>query len=161
MITFSLQFLRWCRYTQVVGSLHLELVHGLAGAGNHRLVAVVGTRHTVCISLLFVLDARSEHSFAPAAVSMRSVRCQSMVVSFRSRSFFPQILLARKNAAAVCAAKSRTTRVAWDALFSDSGSAPAFLRPADIPHLLSHSTWESPPSVTQYAVSDHRRGDFS
>ena len=47
MITFSLQFLRWCRYTQVAGGLHLELVQGLAGAGNHRLIGigVLGTRH--------------------------------------------------------------------------------------------------------------------
>ena len=36
-------FLRWCGYTNLAGSLHLELVHGLAGLGN--IDAVVLLRH--------------------------------------------------------------------------------------------------------------------
>ena len=36
-------FLRWCGYANLAGSLHLELVHGLAGLGN--IDAVVLLRH--------------------------------------------------------------------------------------------------------------------
>ena len=50
-ITFFLKSLRWYRYTQVVGGLHLKLVHGLTGAGDNQFVAAVTVaRHNICLS---------------------------------------------------------------------------------------------------------------
>ena len=51
-----MQSLRWYRYTQVVGGLHLELVHGLTGTGDNQLVAAVTVaRHNFCLSFSFCL----------------------------------------------------------------------------------------------------------
>lgn len=47
-----LSFLRWCRYSNLVGGLHLKLIHSLAGVGDHNLIAVA-VRHDS--SLLFHL----------------------------------------------------------------------------------------------------------
>ena len=45
-----LSFLRWYSYSKVVGGLHLELVQGLTGAGDHNLITIA-VRHDS--SLLF------------------------------------------------------------------------------------------------------------
>ena len=44
-----LSFLRWCRYSKVVGRLHLELIHGLAGAGDHQTVRIIAVRHILVL----------------------------------------------------------------------------------------------------------------
>ena len=49
-------FLRWCGYTNLAGSLHLELVHGLAGLGN--IDAVVLLRH-ILFSFSFFATAKN------------------------------------------------------------------------------------------------------
>lgn len=47
--------LRWVGYMKVVGGFHLELVHGLAGAGHDQLVAAVAvTGHFVVSPFCFV-----------------------------------------------------------------------------------------------------------
>ena len=62
-----LSFLRWCGYSKVAGSLHLELVHSLAGIGNHDLAAVA-VRHDVSLLFhsvfVFRLDGTSAYSIA-------------------------------------------------------------------------------------------------
>ena len=42
---------------EVVGRLHLELIHGLAGAGDHQTVGIIRVRHILVLlfeSWLFV-----------------------------------------------------------------------------------------------------------
>ncbi len=43
---FSCTRLRWRRYIKVVGGFHLELVQSLTGAGNDRLIGILGVRHS-------------------------------------------------------------------------------------------------------------------
>ena len=40
---------------EVVGRLHLELVHGLAGAGNDQTVGIITVRHILVLLLNLVL----------------------------------------------------------------------------------------------------------
>lgn len=59
-----------------LSGLHLELVQSLAGAGDDRLIRIVGTRHDVASPCLFVLlDWESEHIFAPGRFYMCSNFC--------------------------------------------------------------------------------------
>ncbi len=69
--------LRWYGYMEVVGGLHLELVHRLAGVGDHDLITVAVSHD---ISLLFIRfcfksDGTSTHSFASNNGDIPAVTC--------------------------------------------------------------------------------------
>lgn len=69
-------FLLWSLHINLLSGLHLELVQSLAGAGDDRLIRIVGTRHDVASPCLFVLlDWESEHIFAPGRFYMCSNFC--------------------------------------------------------------------------------------